>query len=560
VKTLLRRIGLVLCSFALLQAASSFSAPTVTIGQNFLASSGTNVAALPPDPNGAIGPNHFVEFINGEFAVFYRDDIPDPLRESDIDFWANAGVVLASDQGISDPRVIYDPISQRWFASQVDFNSTTAANGGDVTLNANDFLVAVSLTSDPSGDWVAFKFRSDPSPGHGAFADFPTLGVDSNGVYISGDMFKGEANSMGPNLVSIPKADLLAAIPTIANRTYFGVLDTNLTFGQVVQPATCFDGSVTGAMLSMGDIGTDSDPHSNMVTFSVLNAGGPGATHSAPVDITVNPYVVPYNSDLDVPVLTATQPDGTATLLANDARLAAKVYAVGGVLYAVHSTEYNNRIAIRWYRINATNHVVLEQGLISDTNLDLFFPSIAANANGSVVIACNGSSVNTYISCFAYVGQTVNGVTSFGNSILLQSGLANYHDLNEIIGTDLGTPTDSRWGDYSATSVDPNDPTHFWTILMFPSDVDTEGFGEGIWSTQVTELIVSPQPQLTVATSGTNALISWPSWTTAFQLQSNTNLLGTNWVAVTRPLSTNGNQISALVPLSNKQQFFRLTH
>src|SRR5207245_583371 len=103
------------------------------------------------------------------------------------------------------------------------------------------------------------------------------------------------------------------------------------------------------------------------------------------------------------------QPDGSTTLTANDARLGAKVYAVGGVLYAVHSTELNNRIAVRWYRINAANHALLESGTIADTNLDLFFPSICANANGTVVIACNGSGIDTFVSCFAVAGQIVNG-------------------------------------------------------------------------------------------------------------------------------------------------------
>ena len=209
------------------------------------------------------------------------------------------------------------------------------------------------------------------------------------------------------------------------------------------------------------------------------------------------------------------------TLADNDARFSARVYTVGGVIFAVHNTEVDGRAAIRWYRINATNYALLESGTIADPNLDLIFPSIAANANGVVVITCNGSGLNTYISSYAYVGQTVNGVTTFGNSILLASSSVNYHDLNE----QLGSTVDSRWGDYSTVSVDPSDSTHFWIIQMLPVyDADLDIFGNGdavVWQTQITELITSlPLPQLTITLAGTNATISWPSSAAGYQLQS----------------------------------------
>jgi hypothetical protein len=63
--------------------------------------------------------------------------------------------------------------------------------------------------------------------------------------------------------------------------------------------------------------------------------------------------------------------------------------------------------------------------------------------------------------------------------------------------------------------------------------------------------------QSIVLAPGTNVLISWPISAAAFQLQSSSNLLG-SWVNVATPLTTNGNQISTLVPLQGSQQFFRL--
>src|SRR6266702_6083056 len=163
--------------------------PSITIGQNFTGSSDTsNPLDTPPDCNGAVGTRYFVEFVNGFFAVYNKTNGLSVKRIADTKFWANAGVVLANSDGVSDPRVVYDPVSQRWFASMVDYD----ANSSDPSLESNDFLLAVSAGSDPTGTWHGFLFQADPDNGY--FADFPTLGVDGSGVYLSGDMYQGITN------------------------------------------------------------------------------------------------------------------------------------------------------------------------------------------------------------------------------------------------------------------------------------------------------------------------------------------------------------------------------
>ena len=556
---LYRGAGLFVCGLLLVARGVHAQVP-LRIGQNFTGSTySVNTQVTPADANGAVGPNHFMEFINGTVAVYNKANGSNVQRKTNLKFWSDAGLIISPDSDVTDPRVIYDPVSQRWFASQVDFDASAAVNGLDPTLEANDFLIAVSTTQNPNGSWIGFMFQADPDTGD--FADFPTLGVDARGVYLSGDMLRGEASPIGPGLVSIPKADLIALTPTVTNRTWFGVLGY-ASRGQVLQPATCFDGSISGVILSMGDIGTDSNPHSNLVSFVVQNPDTAAATLTAPSSIGVIPYVVPFNTDMDVPLFSAVQPDGTQTLQANDARLSAKVYAVGGVLFATHNTEINNHIAIRWYRINAATLAVLETGTLSDPNLDLFFPSIAANSNGVVVIGYNSSGLNENISCWAVAGQTVNGTTTFGSPMLLQSGVASYHDAGEIIAQLQDDPVvDSRWGDYSSLSVDPLDSTRFWSIQMYPSDFDPD-FGLGIWSTQITELLTGPpSPLLSIALAGNNVMLSWSNSAAGYQLQSSTNLIAAaTWSTLAQTPVTNGVLVSSLVQISGRQQFFRLFH
>ncbi len=530
----------------------------VSVVQSFAATSygffNTNSAALPPDCNGDIGPHHYVEFINGIFAVYSRTNGVLLDFKTDLDFWASAqvGVDVAGGWDVTDPRIIYDPASQRWFAAQVDVDTLTQALDG--MLGLNHFLLAVSATPDPTGPWQGVSFDSDPDQIN--FADFPTLGVDSQGVYLAADMFDsaGDPNTatdVGCGLVSFPKADLLATPPVFTNRNWYGTRPI-AERGQIYQPATCLDGSTVGNVLAAGDVGNTSAFHSNLVTFTVQNVTSAGATLGPPRLITVAPYMVPDNAAVGAPLLTAIQPDGTQTLQANDARFSGRAYVVGGVLYGVHNTFVNGRIAIRWYRIDTAAGALLESGTLADPNLDLFSPAIAANASGTLVVAYNSSGAGTnYIGCCAVAGITANGVTSFGSPILLQVGVTSYHgDDEDTSGLGLGNPT-SRWGDYSSVSVDPSDPNRFWLIEMYPSDTN-------VWTTQISELLTTV-PRMTLTTAGSNATITWPTALAGYQLQSSPTLSQpVTWTNVPQPSTTNGNLVSVTVPMTLGQQYFRL--
>jgi hypothetical protein len=350
-------------------------------------------------------------------------------------------------------------------------------------------------------------------------------------------MFDPSNNSLGPTLIAIPKSSLLATPPTVAGLTAFGALDYT-TYGYIVQPAVTSGATVTGeALLAVGDLGSDFHSHSNLVLSVLQNVTSPGnAFLTNPTTLTVPPYHVPINPP---------QPDGLSNLDNGDTRFSATVYRVGDVLYAVHGTEVDTRAALQWFLINATNLSVIQTGTIADANLDLYYPSIAANAAGTVVIACNGSSTNTFVSAYAVVGEIVNGSLAFGDLLLLKAGLDNYQnpDPTDPSGT-------SRWGDYSATSVDPTAPNRFWTIQTYASAGST-------WSTQITELITNPIP-LSAILSGTNLIVAWPSSAPTVQLQFTPDLSSTNgWIPVTQtPILTN-NQFTVSLSLTGSAGFFR---
>src|SRR5207244_9493226 len=128
-----------------------------------------------------------------------------------------------------------------------------------------------------------------------------------------------------------------------------------------------------------------------------------------------------------------------------------------------------------------------------------------------------------------------------------------YHGFDEA---GLGNET-SRWGDYSATSVDPSDPNRFWAIQMYDSGSQFDLWS--VWSTQITELITTPQLLLAIKPTGTNVMLSWPSGFPSYHLQFATNLASpVVWSNISQSPLTNGNQLFIALPISAGKQFFRL--
>jgi hypothetical protein len=119
---------------------------TLSIGTNFTGQTMLDLPALnsgysiiPPDTDGAVGPNHIVELINGVYAVY--DKSGSLLTSTSLDtFWSNSGITLSgSFPATTDPRVVYDPGTSRWYASSLDTGS-----------GLNNFLLAVSNNSNPT--------------------------------------------------------------------------------------------------------------------------------------------------------------------------------------------------------------------------------------------------------------------------------------------------------------------------------------------------------------------------------------------------------------------------
>ena len=129
-------------------------------------------------------------------------------------------------------------------------------------------------------------------------------------------MFDANSNPVGPSLIAIPKAALLANPPSTLGLTRFGLL-SYASRGDVLQPAICFDGSGQGQVLATVSGGFDAIGNSvtnkSLVSFQIQNgAGSSQAKLGASSFLSVPEYTGP---------LDPAQPDGSFNLDDGDARL-----------------------------------------------------------------------------------------------------------------------------------------------------------------------------------------------------------------------------------------------
>ncbi len=425
-----------------------------SVGIGFTGGSGPGF--VPPDTMGAVGPDAIVEIINGRFAVYDKTGAQQTASSLD-QFWIDSGVTPAG--GFSfDPRILYDAASSRWFAVSVD-------NAGA----ANNFLVAVSDDSDPTGGWTGFQIDSDADNSH--WADYPMLGMNQEVVTISANMFGIGGGAANASFLVLPKADLLAATPTVANRTL--IEDVTLTgFGS--QPVVDMD----NGDLPLNILSSFNKPAGTIKASSIV--GTPTAPTINAVGGTIN--VTPRNSPPNID-----QPGTKTDIDAGDDRFGGNVVQqqIEGrsnpSLWGVHGVDIDGRASIEWYEIDAVTYTLLQSGTIADSSLAFNYPSIAVNDLGDIAIGFSGGDPSTFMSTYVVTGQTTDGVTTLDPPIQTQAGVADYENLDGI--------GRNRWGDYSATVVDPADELTMWTFQEFASGVDE-------WSIRVTEIIFAPPTQI----------------------------------------------------------------
>ncbi|MFT5384895.1 MAG: hypothetical protein ACI81W_002297, partial [Saprospiraceae bacterium] len=119
-----------------------------------------------PNPNGDVSPDHYIQITNAAigsiFKIFGKDGTllfgPASLNT----FWDSFNIT-----GHGNPIVLWDQGAERWLFTELgEFGSKM-------------MLVAVSMTSDPLGNWYAYQFQATGLP------DCPKYGIWPDAYYVT---------------------------------------------------------------------------------------------------------------------------------------------------------------------------------------------------------------------------------------------------------------------------------------------------------------------------------------------------------------------------------------
>jgi hypothetical protein len=437
-----------------------------------------NNTTIPPDVNGAVGPNHVLTTLNSEYRVQSKTGAI-TLTVSASSFWAGVG---GTNPSPFDPKTFYDPSANRWVL-------VACANAAAASSSV---LIAVSQTNDPSGLWNRYIIDADNTDVN--WFDYPSIGFNSQWIVVSGNLFTVAANNFTNNRLWIFDKSLLYA----GSATPFvGTQDSPQGF--TIVPAQTYDPAQTTL---------------HLITSWNLNSGGnaflrlftlTGAVN-APVLTTGN--FVSINqpssfSEVDAPQLGAAQLIST-----NDTRMHNAVFR-NGSLWCTHTAYLPaaapTRSSIYWWQINPTTAVAQQFGKVDDANVFRAFPSIAVDGNNNMLLGYSQFSTATFASSAYSYRASTDAPNTLQAPFVFKAGEAKYF---KTFGG-----TTNRWGDYTMTMMDPSDPNALWTIQQYAA---TPGGGFDRWATQwakvTTSAVVGCNPPTNLAVNAiaaTGATVTW---------------------------------------------------
>jgi hypothetical protein len=482
-----------------------------TLGFGFQAL-GDNNTAIPPDTDGAVGPAHVMTMVNTQVHIQNKAGGSVSLVSLPT-FWTSGTGLSGSP---FDPHVVYDSISGRWIAA-------TDADGDSATSKV---WFAISATNNPTGTWTFYQFVADGSGT--TWADYPGFGVNNTWIAITENMFGvGGGGFFGAKAWVIDKATALAGGPLTVTIFPSG-FDSDAVCGGPpcgfsLVPAVTFSAAEPALYLvddSFSSGGTHlirvsrftgtgpapawstlpGGPFAGTGLFFVTNnfdggmIGSPQSGVTATCDGGTN-NGNPCSSDAACP---PGLPTSSCRLInTNDPRII-NVVNRNGRLWFAHAGGLPigavDRTAAFWYQVDPVTLAIVQSGVLNGgAGVHYFFPSIAANAVNDAVIGFSRGSATKFVEA-VYTSRFADDAPGTMDPIsILKAGEDSYLK-------DFGSK-EIRWGDYSATVIDPTDDATFWTIQEYAAtDVGptTDDDRWGLWWGEIAAgPILTPTPSAT---------------------------------------------------------------
>jgi len=420
----------------------------------------TGFITRPPDPQLAVGPNHVFEMVNISGRIYTR------TGATVQSFALSSFFGVPSNYSHTDPKIIYDALSGRWFASYVSY-----INGPGGSNDFGRLHLAISQTSDPTGAWNVY-YRSYSQN----FPDYPGIGVTNDKFTISSNVFDIDAaiNAYrGEETVVIEKADVVAGVPAAS----VGLFAFPLNLSRfTVRPAH--------SLSSVADQYLVTRSGTSATTLTVIRITGTPDAGNVIAASTTNLTIISQTTPL--PSRTAGGGDcivrgvnyGPPQCVdSGDYRLLDAMWRNGSLWTSASAActptgDTTTRSCAHLMEVNATPPTTpsLAQDIMFGATGEYFsWPALRTDASGDVYLSLTHTNSTIFAEARAAGRLASEPLNTMSGSTLLRAGDVVY--------------TGGRWGDYLAAAVDPNFPECVWLVGQYAKD--TASSSDWDWGTYI---------------------------------------------------------------------------
>ena len=387
----------------------------------------------PPDTNGEVGLDQYVQIVNEGFQVFNKSTGASLLGPVAIASLWNGFGGLCETNGFGDPVVLFDQLANRWVITQFAGNFPATP--------ITDQCIAVSTSSDATGTFARYAFHMTDN-----FYDYPKFGVWPDAYYASANIFNASGTAfLGPQAFAFDRSAMLAGTPAtfiagpLGSPTDDAFMPADLD-GMTPPPA--------GSPNPYVSVGTNATwpVHKFHVDF----ANPANSTFTQTATLTPAPF-----TPLGGGIPQADTADQLDTLADRGMfRNAYRNFGDHESLVGNITVASGGVAGIRWFEVNnltSGTPSFVQQSTYQPDSTYRWMGSAAMDGNGNLALGFSASDATLHPQ-IRYAGRLATDPPS-----TLAQGEAHLFD-----GTGSQLDTVSRWGDYSDMTVDPIDDCTFW--------------------------------------------------------------------------------------------------
>lgn len=400
--------------------------------------------SIPPDVNGAPGPEHLMVTLNTEVRI--QDRVGNNLETLSLGLFWNS----LPGGNTFDPKILYDFEDDRWI-----FVTCAGSTPGDSRI-----YMGVSANSDPTGDWYLYSYLADTQ--NEVWFDYPSMGFNSKWIVVSGNMF-GNGNY---RTVYVFDKQAMYNGDEAPGFTRFAT-----TQGFTLVPSITYDANeeniylVAAANGNQGGMGYITlfkiQGELNNPQFSLVGQIGTNQTWSGNVG----------GSGDFLPQLGSDQ-----LINAVDHRMENVIFR-NGKIWAVHHVFLPagnpTRTSVQWWNLTPEGGII-QRGRVDDPTgvMSYAFATVAVNQFEDMMIGHGIFSSQQYAAA-GYSYRSHEDPLNFTRApYQYKDGLAPYY---KTFGGGR-----NRWGDYTATMLDPVNGVDFWVLQEY-AELPSGGDRWGTW-------------------------------------------------------------------------------